>query len=364
MKQKRILVLCPYPEGEAAGQRLKYEQYFDHWEENGFQITVSSFSDQYLWNNLYASGNNINKILGTLRGYLRRFRDLFRLKQFDIVYVFMWVSPFGTTIFERITRKLSNKLIYDFDDAVHIGSSSSKLTLIQKIISLLRGKNKVNFLIKNADQVIVSSPFHVEYCKELNLLKACEYIPCSLDGNRFMPSKIESKNKEIVVGWTGTFSSKFYLDSLRKVFLKLKDLCDYKLLIIGNFSYDFPSINLEVVQWSKASEVQDLQRIDIGIYPLIQDDWGLGKGALKAMHYMSIGVPVVATDFGTTSIVVKDNVNGYLVSTDSEWINALEMLIKDKNKREKFGSKGREIFESKYSTDQVKGKYLSLLKKF
>ena len=60
MKQKRILVLCPYPEGEAAGQRLKYEQYFDHWEENGFQITVSSFSDQYLWNNLYASGNNIN----------------------------------------------------------------------------------------------------------------------------------------------------------------------------------------------------------------------------------------------------------------------------------------------------------------
>jgi len=363
LKQKRILVLCPYPKGVAAGQRLKYEQYFDHWEENGFQITVSSFSDKYLWDNLYSSGINLAKILGTIKGYLRRFRDLSRLHNFDIVYVFMWVTPFGPTIFERITRKLSNKLIYDFDDAVHIGSSSSKLTLSQKITSLLRGKNKVNFLIKHSDQVIVSSPFHIDYCKGLNLLKACEYIPCSLDGNRFTPSKIKSKEKDVVLGWTGTFSSKFYLDSLKNVFLKLKELCDYKLLIIGNFTYDFPSINIEVVQWSKESEVEDLQKIDIGIYPLIKDDWGLGKGALKAMHYMSIGIPVVATDFGTTSLVVKDNVNGYLVNSDEEWINALGILIKDKNKRQELGIKGREIFESKYSTNHVKKKYLSLLKK-
>ena len=28
---KKILILCPYPEGKAAGQRLKYEQYLDEW---------------------------------------------------------------------------------------------------------------------------------------------------------------------------------------------------------------------------------------------------------------------------------------------------------------------------------------------
>jgi len=35
MKTKRIFVMCPFPQGVAAGQRLKYEQYFDHWRENG-----------------------------------------------------------------------------------------------------------------------------------------------------------------------------------------------------------------------------------------------------------------------------------------------------------------------------------------
>ena len=40
---KKILILCPYPEGKAAGQRLKYEQYFDDWTQEGYEITVSSF---------------------------------------------------------------------------------------------------------------------------------------------------------------------------------------------------------------------------------------------------------------------------------------------------------------------------------
>ena len=29
-QSKRILIICPFPEGQAAGQRLKYEQFFDN----------------------------------------------------------------------------------------------------------------------------------------------------------------------------------------------------------------------------------------------------------------------------------------------------------------------------------------------
>ena len=34
----------------AAGQRLKYEQYLNHWQENGYAITISSFMDVSMWN--------------------------------------------------------------------------------------------------------------------------------------------------------------------------------------------------------------------------------------------------------------------------------------------------------------------------
>ena len=361
MKKKKILVLCPYPKGEAAGQRLKYEQYFNDWEKEGYEITISSFSDINLWRSLYSPKNNFIKILGTLRGYIIRIRDLFYLKKYDLIYIFMWVTPFGTTLFERLVRFLSKKVIYDFDDAVHLTNHVQNHSLVRRVIGLFRGKNKTNYLIKSSDHVIVSSPFHVDFCKEKNRKSNCTYIPCSLDGSRFVPSKTKHQNDIPVIGWTGTFSSKFYLDSLMKVFLELKKRCDFKLLIIGNFDFTLPNINLEVIKWTKKNEVQDLQLIDIGIYPLLPDEWGLGKGALKAIHYMAIGIPLVATDFGTTSLVVKDKVNGFLVKSEKEWVEALENLIKDIKKRKEFGEKGREIFEFNYSTNVVKNKYLSVL---
>ena len=51
--KKGIFVICPFPQDVAAGQRLKYEQYFDHWRENGYDITVSSFMDMPMWRIVY-----------------------------------------------------------------------------------------------------------------------------------------------------------------------------------------------------------------------------------------------------------------------------------------------------------------------
>ena len=104
---KKILVICPFPYNFAAGQRLKYEQYFDHWRKNGFDITMSSFLDTKAWGVVYKHGNYTAKILGTFRGYMRRVCDIFRIQSYDIVYVFMWVTPFGTSFFERLYRFLA-----------------------------------------------------------------------------------------------------------------------------------------------------------------------------------------------------------------------------------------------------------------
>ena len=110
MKRKKMLVLCPYPQGVAAGQRLKYEQYFDSWKAHGFDIEVSSFMDMALWNVVYKKGHYTSKIIGVLRGHLRRTRDFLRLTNYDIVYVSNWVTPFGTSLFERLTCSQSKAL--------------------------------------------------------------------------------------------------------------------------------------------------------------------------------------------------------------------------------------------------------------
>ena len=62
MRKGKILVICPFPQGVAAGQRLKYEQYFEHWKKEGYHVTVSSFMDDSMWDVVYTSGNYISKI--------------------------------------------------------------------------------------------------------------------------------------------------------------------------------------------------------------------------------------------------------------------------------------------------------------
>ena len=57
--RKKFLLFVRFPRGVAAGQRLKYEQYFDHSIENGYEISVSPFMNMNMWNIVYSEGNYI-----------------------------------------------------------------------------------------------------------------------------------------------------------------------------------------------------------------------------------------------------------------------------------------------------------------
>ena len=359
MKKRRVLIVCPFPQGVAAGQRLKYEQYFDHWRENNYDITVSPFMDMALWKVVYTPGNYVAKVLGTLRGHFRRLRDIFRVGQYDLVYVFMWVTPLGTSIFERIFRVLSKKLIYDIEDNVMMESRND----LNPFIEFFKSTGKTKFLIKTADHVITSSPFLNDYCLPLNRKESCSYISSSVDTDRFLPTNLYSNDGRITIGWTGTFSSRIYLDLLRNVFMDLQKRCDFRLRVIGNFDYELPGIDLEVIQWTAEKEVEDLQGLDIGVYPLLSDDWVLGKSGLKAIQYMAFGIPTVGTNVGTTPRIIRHMENGCLVKTDFEWVEALVSLIESPELRRKLGTAARTTVLENYSKHAIKEYYLNILNK-
>jgi len=312
-----------------------------------------------MWKIVYTPGNYAAKVSGTLRGYFQRMRDIFRIGRYDLVYVFMWVTPIGTSFFERLVRALSKRLIYDIEDNVLMEKGND----LNPLVKILKGRGKTAYLIKTADHVITSSPFLNDYCLGLNEKKACTYVSSSVDTDRFLPVNSYSNDRKVTIGWTGTFSSKIYLDLLRNVFLELKKRCDFKLRVIGNFQYEFPGIDLEVIQWTSENEVDDLQGIDIGVYPLVQDEWVLGKSGLKAIQYMAFGLPTVATNVGTTPKIIQQKENGWLVKTDEEWIDALESLVKNADLRRKMGEAARKTVLDNYSKHVIKSTYLTILNK-
>ncbi len=354
---KKILIICPYPENTAAGQRLKYEQYIDDWELNNYQVEISPFMNMRMWEIVHKKGRILSKFGWTLLGLLKRVKDIFRLKKYDIIYIHLYVNPIGNSLFERLYRLLSKKIIFDLEDNRFLGGSKETKGIAQ----LLRGTGKTRFLVKTADHVITSSPALNDTCLQINEKRQCTYISSSIDTDRFVPSNKYTNENKLTIGWTGTFSTRPYLDLLRPVFIELKKQRDFKLIVITTFEYDFPEMDLEVIQWSAEKEVEDLQKLDIGVYPLPMDDWVMGKSGLKAIQYMSFGLPCVATDFSTAQKFITDGVNGFLVKTNDEWVDKLVELIDSPSLRKEVGENARETVLEKFSKHVVKKQYLSVL---
>jgi glycosyltransferase involved in cell wall biosynthesis len=163
------------------------------------------------------------------------------------------------------------------------------------------------------------------------------------------------------LGWTGTFSSKPYLDSIKPVLYELKKHIEYKILFITNFDYELPGLDLEVIQWSEENEISDLSKIDIGLYPLTKSPWSLGKGGLKTLQYMAAGIPTISTDFGTVKDFITHQENGFLVNEQEDWINAVLSIASDEVLRNRMIASARQTVEERYSVSANKIKYLNIL---
>ncbi|MFL6727018.1 MAG: glycosyltransferase family 4 protein [Sphingomicrobium sp.] len=360
MERKRMLVLCPHPVGVAPGQRLKFEQYYSDWQRLGWDITVSPFVDLNVWPILHEHGHARAKILGGLKGLVRRLYDLLRIRRFDLVYCFMYVTPIGTSLPERVTRALSRKLLYDIEDNLLAGHGL-KADFPNPLLRMLKNPHKAQYLLRRADHVITSSPFLNNACERINEWKACTYISSSVDTDRFVPANRYNNDSVVTIGWTGTFSTRVYLDLLRPVFRELTKRRRFRLRVIGNFDYELEGVDFEVIRWSLEREVADLQGIDIGVYPLALEEWATGKSGLKAIQYMAFGIPCVATDIGTAPMIIRDGENGLLVRTDDEWVAALERLIDDPDLRRRLGEQARTDAVERYSTHAVAADYRRVL---
>lgn len=357
--RKKILFICPYPEGMQAGQRFKYEQYFELFRKNNFDVEVSSFINLKLWNIIYRKGNLIKKIYYSFLGYVKRIREIKNLNNYDIIYIFMWVVPLGGNFFEKIYLNRSKITIYDIEDNILINYKKKN-----NLIAFLRSQEKILYLIKNCNYIITSSPYLSEICQKISKKKFnIEYISASIHLERYYPIKKHIKKSKIVLGWTGTHSSKPYLDILKNVFTKIKkNNTNIIIKIISDFNYQVNDLTIENVRWNKQSEIQDLLDIDIGIYPLSNEEWVKGKSGLKALQYMSLGIPVIATKVGMNKKIIKNMENGLLVNNDDrEWLNAINILAQDHELRNKIGKNSRKTISENYSTNIIGNKYLKIL---
>ena len=59
---------------------------------------------------LYSKGKLINKTIAVLKGYLRRIFTIFELKNYDLVYIFLNVTPLGVVFLKKFIDEIQKKL--------------------------------------------------------------------------------------------------------------------------------------------------------------------------------------------------------------------------------------------------------------
>jgi L-malate glycosyltransferase len=347
-------VLCPSPKGTVATQRMKYEQYFVFLEREGYRFTISSFQSQRFFKIIYRKGYFVEKAFWVIVGYLKRCFDLIRAPFYDCIFVNLWATPLGLPIYENVLFLFNRKVIYDLDDMVFLNEAGDgSRTFIEKI----KGKKKPIVLMKKASYVIVCTPKLEEIALGLNKYKKVIDISSTFNTERFVPVKNYAQHEVTTIGWTGTHSTLPFLETLQPVLARLSKRARIKLLVIANKEYHMKDVDTEYVRWSEETEVEDLHRIEIGLYPIPANEWSLGKSSLKALTYMAIAIPFVATAYGTNFRIMENGVQGFLALTDEEWLQSLTTLVSDVNLRRQMGMAGRRRVEELFSVKANLPKY-------
>jgi len=323
MTQRRILFIS---KGEkSASTRYRALTYFPYLQETGWYV----------------------QHLTADRGPLKRLQLLQHAAQADVVVV---LRKTFSAAFLYLLRRFSRHLVFDFDDAIFLRSNGEPSNLRMQ---RFRG------MMKACDQVWAGNSYLADTAQHLN--KTVNILPTSVKPEKYLVTAKQADNYIYLV-WIGSSSTRKYLVNVLPVLesLSLK-YPQCRLKIIADFDLDTTSIKTLPVQWDTATEAKELVSSHIGIAPMIDNPWTQGKCALKILQYMASGLAVVASPAGVNKDVVINNETGYLVTTNDDWLKALQTLIMDASLRKKLGEAGRRRVVEDYSEASTANKMLACL---
>lgn len=352
---KKILFVVPFPRNIYPSARFRIELYEDSLKENGYEFDTVFFWDYYARSILYKNGMILQKFYSLLKGFFRRLGMLFIIHRYDYIFILREVAPIGPPVFEWLIAKLFRKrIIYDIDDAIWI----PQMTGSNSWTKFAKSFWKVKTIIRWAHKVSVGNQYLYDYAVQHNPNVVLN--PTCVDTDKKHNIIKNQHTDRIVIGWTGSFSTLHYLDEIVPVIKELEKKYQFDFLVIADQNPHLPLISFRFIEWNGKTEIEDLLTCNIGIMPLENDEYSNGKCGFKIIQFLSLGIPVAASPVGVNRKIVVEDQNGYLCETKQSWVNALEKLLIDANKREKMGANGRNRIIQEYSMKANKQSFLSL----
>lgn len=354
MKPKRVLYFTTHRLGRSPGQRFRFEQYLDYLAQHGCENTLSNLLSERNDVVFYKRSHYLKKFIIFINSWLIRIKDIKRIKEFDLVFIYRECIMSGSTFFERKMKKAGTKMILDFDDAIWLYDVSEG----NRKLGWMKRPSKTEEIIRLCDRTIVGNNYLADYARQFS--NNVVIIPTTLDTELFKRIEMNRNKNLICIGWTGSSTTMKHFALAVPFLKKIQNKFQNKIYIklISDVSFITIDFDIKFCKWNKETEVEDLCEIDVGIMPLPDDEWARGKCGFKGLQYMSLEIPTVMSPVGVNTEIIQDGENGFLASTDEEWVTKISALIESPELRERLGKAGRKTVVEKYSFEANKEKWL------
>lgn len=340
----RVLTLIPNEKGYAPGQRGSIELWEKVLEKEGIELDYAPFETAELRRILYYSGNYGRKAFEMVRGYFHRLKLLQKLDDYDAVFVYREAALIGPAILERLIAR-KKPIIYQLDDPLYVPYASQ----YNGYFSYLKFFGKIKEIIRLSKVVIVNSSHIRQYAEQYNT--RIWQVPSIVDTNQFTYEPFPKDLRRPCIGWSGSPTTvkniKLIEAPLREI--SIRDNCD--IHFIGGEDFGLEGVKYTAQKWNRASEVEDLRKMQIGLVPLPENGWNTQKFIMKTAQYMALGIVPVATPMASNPEVIVHGENGFLAADDREWVEYLELLVKDGDLRNRLSARAAGDAQAKYSLE-------------
>jgi glycosyltransferase involved in cell wall biosynthesis len=315
---------------------------------------------EYLKEKGYSSEVIFSEFIFKIPNYIKRYQDWKTIIKENPYVVLIHRTSNLIDYHLMKTAKNQSKVIYDLDDAV----------FHTRIPARFLNYSHIEKIIRSADAVTTGSHYLLEYAKNFN--SNVFLLPTAVNTQLFKPSmKKDYLGNPVVIGWLGHGSYQLpFLKILKEPLKNLAREYNLKFRIVSALSpqviKEFENENYEVDfgldHWVSIEKIPEIiADFDIGVMPLTDEPFSRGKCAMKALEYMSMGIPVVASPVGENNYVIKPGYNGFLASSSEEWVKYIEKIINDSDLRKNMVINGMKTVENQYSLKVISDQLIDII---
>lgn len=352
LKGGKVLALTKYGR-LGASSRMRFLQYLPWLQQAGIQVTVQPLlSDELLVARYQRGGYGLWPLF---RAYADRLQAMLECRHFDVVWIEKEALPWFPAWLERWLLR-STPYVLDFDDAIFHNYDLHRFAWVRHVYG-----RRIDRLMEGARLVVAGNRYLANRATAAGARRVA-VIPTVIDLSRYGTKRGYALSGKPRIVWIGSPDTVRFLMLAAKPLAKLAQIQPFTLRVIGGDAAVLPGVDVEKYRWSAETEATAISECDVGIMPLGDTPWELGKCAYKLIQYMACGLPTVSSPVGANLEVVVNNETGLFAEDALAWVECLAALLSNAALRQQMGLAGRVRVENYYSTQHAAPKLIKLLK--